>query len=491
MDIISKHTIKKLDKTQWSLSILLIASPWILLFITTSVIAHQPVFNSIPCWSDELGYWHEILSCTQKGIGFGYYSMNEAVPANLSFGTHGFGAVSVYALFGSIFGWKAYSIVIANCFFVSLAFLFLTLFLNISTKKLLFILLFYLTFTPVILFTSTSMTEILNVSVLIIYISLLHFYFKKGGFKWLVVLMILCTAISFIRIIYIILILPLLFKRKNEFKFDLKFLLYFVLWIVFGSLLFVLNNLFVSPYPDSFLNDLLNSNNFTGFITDFGTHFVENTLNLINPVSENSVQVLQRYFLISVIIICFIKSNIVQSKFKKLDREFFIVFLILFLFVMINIGAYDVFDWRDYRVLAPILFGCIVYLILNDKTGIIYPSFVFNLVGILFLFLSPQIVESFNTCRYTKPLHIPILRSIEYTAHPVSRFENTIVVQQFNPDIVLNIPAGIGISYSDELTDKLKSRYIYSDKELKLRTYKIVDSDKSGKLYQKILEPRQ
>ena len=489
MGIPGKHKINKLNKTQWSLSLLLIASPWILLFITTTVIAHQPVFNSVPCWSDELGYWHEILSFSRKGFDFGYYSINEAIPTYLSFGTHGFGTVSVYTLYEKIFGWNPYSMVIANALFMSLAFLILTFLVKMSSGKLLLIVIFYMTYTPLILYSSTSMTELLNFSILVVYFGFLYRYSKQDGNKWLVILLLFCTAISFIRIIYIILFLPVLFKKVDKFNF--KFLITFVLWIVFSGMIFVLNNLFVSPYPDSFLNDLLNSNNFTGFITDITTHFIENTRNLINPVSENSVQVLQRYFLMAVIIICFIKSNIVQSKFKKLDREFFMVFLILFLFVMINIGAYDVFDWRDYRVLAPILFGCIVYLILNDKIGIIYPSFVFNMVGILFLFLSPQIVESFNTGRYTKPLHIPMLRSIEYTVHPASRFENTIVVQQFNPDIVLNIPAGIGISYSEELTDKLKSRYIYTDKVLKLRTYKIVDSDKSGKLYQKILEARQ
>jgi len=491
MGIIRTHEINTRSKTQWSLSLLLVASPWIVLFITTTLIAHHSVFQSVPCWSDELGYWHEILSFTRKGIDFGYYTMNEALPANLSFGTHGFGTVSVYALFGKIFGWKAYSIILANGLFMSLAFIFITLLLNISTKKLLYILFFYLTYTPVILFTPTSMTEMLNVSVLLVYIGLLHYYFKKGEKKWLVVLIILCTAISFIRIIYIILFLPLLFKRTNGFKFDLKFLVFFLLWIVFGCLLFILNNLFVSPYPDSFLNDLLHSDGFTDFISNFSTHFVENTLNLINPVSENCIQVLQRYFLICFILISFLKSNIIQSKFKKMDVEYFNVFLILFLFVMINIGGYDVFDWRDYRVLAPVLLGCSVYLILNDKFSSVHISLIFNFIGILFLFLSPGIMETFNKDRYIKPVENTVLSHLEYTEHPVSRFENTIAVQQFTTNIVLSIPAGTGITFSEMLSDNLRSRYIYSAKILKLSTYKLIDSNKSGYLYQKIVEKRQ
>jgi len=341
-----------------------------------------------------------------------------------------------------------------------------------------------MTYTPLILYSSTSMTELLNFSILVVYFGFLYRYSKQDGNKWLVILLLFCTAISFIRIIYIILFLPVLFKKVERLNF--KSMITLVLWIVFSGLLFVLNNLFVSPYPDSFLNDLLNSNSFTDFFTDFTSHFLENSWNLINPFSENSIQVLQRYFLMVVIIICFIKSNVIQSKFKKLDSEFFIVFLILFLFVLINIGAYDVFDWRDYRVLAPILFGCIVYLILNDKTGIIFSSFVFNMVGILFLFLSPQIVESFNKGRYTKPLENPLLNHIEYRMHTASRFENTIVIQELSPAVVLNIPAGIGISYCEVLTDTLKSKYLFSKNKLKLKTYHIINSNTTGYLYTKI-----
>ena len=466
-------------------SLLLIASPWILLFVTIGLIAHHSVFESVPCWSDELAYWHEILSFSQKGFNFGYYTVNEALPTCMSFGTHGFGAVSIYALFGKIFGWKAYSMVIANAFFMSLAFLFLNSGVKISTKNLLYILLFSLTYMPLILFSSTSMTELLNYSVFIAYVGMLFTYYKRGGKRRLVFLLLFSTAISFIRIIYIVLFLPVLFKRKKEFQFDLKFLICFISWIVFSVLLFLLNSLFVSPYPESFLNKLLASKDFYDFISNFAVHFLQNTLNFFNPVSENIIQVLERYFVIFVCLVSLIKSNLLQIGFKKIKIEYFVVFLILFLFLLINIAAYDVFDWRDFRVMAPVLFGCVLFLILNNKRLIAYSALAINLFSIVFLIISPQVLESFNKDRYIKPVNNPMLNHIEFTIHPESRFENTIVVQQFNPNIVLNIPAGIGISYSEVLSDKLKSKYIYSDKKLTLNTYKIVDSNKSGYLYKK------
>jgi hypothetical protein len=486
MNISKKLEIYKLNKTQLFLSLLLIASPWIILFVTTNVIAHHSVFNSVPCWSDELSYWHEIFSVSQKGLNFGYYTMNEALPKCLSFGSHGFGAVSVYALFGKIFGWKTYSIVITNAFFMSLAFLFLIVSAKVSSKHLLYILFFSLTYTPLILFSPTSMTELLNYSVLIVYFSLLYIYFKQGRRNLLVSLLLFCMAISFIRIIYIILFLPLLFKRKTEFQFDLKFLISVVGWIVFSALLFVLNNIFVSPYPDSFLNELLSCKGFSEFVSNFVAHFVQNSWNLINPVSENSIQVLNRYFVIFVCLTCLVKSKSIQTRFKKIEIGYFIVFLILFLLLLISIAAYDVFDWRDYRVIAPVLFGSILFLMLNGRRFIVNFSLAVNLLGIIFLLASPQVMESFNKGRYANPVENKMLNRIVYTKWPNSRFENTIVVQQFNSGVVLNTPAGIGITCSDTLSDKLNSKYIYSKNKQELLTYKMIDSNKSGFLYQKI-----
>jgi hypothetical protein len=136
--------------------------------------------------------------------------------------------------------------------------------------------------------------------------------------------------------------------------------------------------------------------------------------------------------------------------------------------------------------MSPVLFGCVLFLILNNKHLILYSSLAINLLGVLFLIISPQVLESFNNDRYNKPVENSMLNRIEYTENPLSRFENTIVVQQFNKNTVLNIPAGIGISYSDVLSDKLKSKYIFSEKKIELSTYKLFDLNESGYLYQKI-----
>jgi len=478
-------TLRSVYDSRIVLGLLIIAFPKILIWVIALLVAHTQPAYSVPVWSDELSLWHEVLSFSHKGLDFGYYTINELVPTYLSFGTHGFGTVSVYALFAKQFGWEIFSIPSANIFFLQIAYALFLLLVLPTTKQLIHIFLFSVSFIPLILFCSTSMSELLNYSVILVYFGLLYRYFKQGWKLLFAALAIFCVWISFIRIIYIVLFLPVLFKRKTEFQLDRKFFFHLLLWFISGVILFVLNGLFVSPYPDSFLNELFSSAGIGPFISCFALHFFHNVVNFISPLSENLIQVLERYFIIFIMIYSLLKSNILHHKTKKIEFDYFVVFLILILFVLINIAAYDVFDWRDYRVLAPVLFGCILFLIINEKHFISTSSIIINVCVVNVLIFSPSVVESFKANRFAKPVENKLLSEIRYDNQATSKFDNTIVLNHFTANEVLNIPAGIGVTYCENLSDKLKSRFIFSDKEIKLSTYRMINSNKYGYLYKK------
>jgi len=185
-----------------------------------------------------------------------------------------------------------------------------------------------------------------------------------------------------------------------------------------------------------------------------------------------------------------LKSNILHLKRKKIEFDYFIVFLILILFVVINIAAYDVFDWRDYRVLAPVLFGCILFLIINERRFISTSTLIINVCVVIVLIFSPSVIESFKAERFVKPIENKLLSEIKYENNAISKFDNTIVVNHFTANEVLNIPAGIGVTYCENISDKLKSRFVFSDKEIKLSTYKLINFNKLGYLYQKDVDNR-
>ena len=259
------------------------------------------------------------------------------------------------------------------------------------------------------------------------------------------------------------------------------------MWFLSGVTLFILNGLLVSPYPDSFLNELFSSTDIGEFIRNFANHFFQNTINFINPLSENLIQVCERYFIIFVMVYSLLKSNVLHLKSKKNEIEYFIVFLMLFLFTLLNITVYDVFDWRDYRVLAPVLLGSVLFLIVNGKHFIFNSTLTINVFIVAILMFSPTVVESFMANRFAKPVENKLLSEIKYDNNATSRFDNTIVLNHFTANEVLNIPAGIGITYCDVLSDNLKSRFIFSDKKIKLTSYKLINFNNSGYLYRKDL----
>ena len=94
----------------------------------------------------------------------------------------------------------------------------------------------------------------------------------------------------------------------------------------------------------------------------------------------------------------------------------------------------------------------------------------------------------FNESKYSKPMENKMLSGIKYTTNTRTCFDNTLVVKLFNQHLVMNVPAGIGISTEDSLSDKLCSKYIFSEKALKLKKYRLINSDKQGYLYSKITQ---
>ena len=77
------------------------------------------------------------------------------------------------------------------------------------------------------------------------------------------------------------------------------------------------------------------------------------------------------------------------------------------------------------------------------------------------------------------------MNKIIYTKNAHNRFENTLVIDNFDESVFLNAPAGIGITHCDSISDKLQSKYIYTHKIQKLKTYQIVSASGDNILYQK------
>lgn len=483
------HTIKRVGYL--ISACVLILSPWILLLFIIQIYGGS-LGNSHPIWPDELSYWHEILSFATKGFDFGYYTIDEILPRYLSFGSHGFGTISIYTLYAFLFGWDYNSLVIANNLYISISFLLLILLIKPDTKKMLLIAVFYLTYMPLILYSSTSMSELMHHALMIAYFTLLFLFLKTDSNKkiLLIILFVFCIYLSFIRIIYIVLFLPILFGNKKNLDFNSDLFKTLAIWLGLSGILYFANSLFNAPYPFSFLATLFASSSIVELIVVFTEHFVENLTSFVALFDSNFLYVFSRYFILFILLKLLWNSNILKYKQTKLEIPYFISFLILFLFILINIAAYDVFEWRDYRVITPLVFGIIIFITLIKENLTIKISIIANLLVLcLFAIGFPSLKAAFfDQNRYQKVEKTNNdLKLISYTTEYKSKFENTIILTSFDPNEILNIPPGIGLTFFfGEITDTLNSKYIYSQNIYPLKTYKIISSSEKGVLYQKI-----
>ncbi len=466
----------------------LVLTPWLLLIFISNIIMKDSFINLTPIWSDELVYWHEAYSFIVKGLNHGYYTFNELTPHLFSFGTHGFGTATIYFLIAGIIGWGYNSIVLANTIIMSLSFLIISIWTNTSVKKTIYIFLLYIFYTPLVLYATTSMSELMQHAFLIIYFLLLLVYYQKKENRNLVLvgLILFCTALSFIRIINIILFLPVIYIKLKGLVFNKKGLIYLILWIAFSLILFKINSLFTSPYPWSFLYKLNNTSGIIDSITFLLKHIIKNSVKFIYPFSGDIIQVLQRYFFLFVCAYYIYKSKIFQTKFKAPDISYLVLSIILSGFMTINIIAYDINSWRDYRVLSPVLFGSIIFLLLQNKFFLPKISIAINIIFLLIITFNPGVKGLFfNTQRYDVVKELPLMKKVVYTNNFISKFENTMVVNRFDKNIFLNTPPGIGITYTKEFTDNFQSYYLLTDKFYELPNYDLIENDNNLFLYKK------
>lgn len=477
-----KETVYKLF-----VRLLLVFTPAIVLLLIVYLFGHQSLWASRPYWSDEFMYWHEVFSFIHRGINAGFYTFNELTPRILSFGTHGFGTILTYSFFGAVCGWKYYSIVFANTIMVSGAFAAIILINKPATTKLLQLILLYATFLPLLLYATSSMSELLNYAVVILYFSLLAKALQTDNFKILFrVLLGFTIYICFIRVIYVVLLFPVFYIPYKHASISwIRVLIYSV---ISALAIYSFNSIFVSPYPYAFLYKLMKEGGVSHILFSVLKHLFLNIIRFVNPKHDDFLQIFQRYLFVLVMAWTCFKSNVHKFRLSEMNLHYVIAFFVLVLTWLINCAAYDVFDYHDYRVLSPVLFGIILFIVLTqkDKVGLVF--IVANILSICIFTLAFGNIFSFSggKQRYTVVNPNSIFEHVTYTTGAKNNFDNTIVIDNLDNATILNIPAGIGITYSDKISDKLQSKYFFALKQYKdLENYKKIVANPQGFLYKK------
>lgn len=429
-------------------------------------------------WSDEIFYWHETYSFMHVGFKGGFYSINEIVKNSIVHpGPHG----PFYSIFMSLASYLAnykpyLSGPVFNLIFLCCSIMFFLIITKPNINKMIYIFISVIFFWPILLYIPSHMQEVIHLSFAII-ISGLFFVLMNGSAakerinsKAKVALFVILSISSFIRPTWSILFICFFICIcKPSIR---NFFIALIKGIPLIGFFFIINMSLQSPYPN-WLSSLLNISH-TSFSKAFVMLLNHFKLNFLRYISLSEGSSLERALHFSVLIIAVFNIIYLFKIVYKLKCNTEIGnnlyrclfhFNNIFLVLILNLAFYDIYSWRDYRVIAPHLIASILFEILNGD----------KFLPAVLIFINMSIIPSFINCYKEFHIdHFPTNHSADIDCSVFDKvmsynengepWENTLLVDFSNVDSnLINVPPGIGISLiidMNTLKSPVKSKYL-------------------------------
>lgn len=444
--------MKYLIRKQWITYFLMAMIPMAIVLIG-SYFAKTNLLLARPVWSDEIGYWRELFSfnagsSTAQG---GFYGFNSA---SGNFGAHGYSPFIVWgipALFGQ---WNYFSIPITNLIILTAAVFLAMIMAEPKKEKLIFIILLLLTYTPFIKYFYSSMMEIPCIAAAILAAGALVQYERSGTKPAFLVFTLTVIFSALVRINMSLFFIPGLFIlfRKNHFS-RLKSAVFLLIWLAFTIGLYYFNQMVTKPYPYSDLYGL------TGSIWDklsaIFIRTVDNLVLFIIPSLATAQEAAQRYFILVLIIV--LTVSVISQLRKKEDPDAGTVGITVccFLSLCAVLSMYLVYDYRDYRMLAPIVIFALLWVILTDpfsmEKKLKYALLASYICGIA-VFLPGEILSGIPEERYIQSDYPQELHSLlENETGTVIVYDVDLTVEEMSA-----IPANLSVQSAVGLKDELR-----------------------------------
>lgn len=502
---IQKSTIER--ATRISLSTFILLLPALAIFSLVQIHSGYQLQDYHPNWTDEKYYWHQILTFKEYGFDGGYYTTLE-IPSKLAFSryyTKGPVFPAIYGIFSRFTGWQENSGVLLNLIFVSFS---LAIFLYTTrpdTKQLLLIAGAIISFWPLLLFLDRINQEPIMNAVAILSAALFYIVLIRHG--------------------------NLALPTKAVFVV----FLFFTALIRGGTWSALLFPLFVISAPDKRLHRLIIDTaagaaavamSFWSFAqvlsptSNFGSSLPTSRIGLQNTVEKIGanlwnfnrglpIWILQRYQItfLSIAALGSIGKAVWKHKnplnhiLVDQDRWFWEA-----VFHLINLGGillantilYDMFDWRDYRILGPHLLLSLFLLIAFKRYWLAIVIIIANLA-----FIGPALNAwdelSRNSYIYSQEditeFRQQLSPHIIFDPKAESGWCNTLLLSNVNLVFDVDftaVPAGIGVSHTGTEFARLnlppKSKYVFmTDEEYEIYrdqlSFRLLAETKIGSLY--------
>ncbi len=438
------------------------------------------ISDLVPIWSDEIWYWHQASTFSEAGLRGGYYSVLET-PASAPFAHfHAWGLASpaLYGGIAALFGLPLYGITAINLALLTLALASFVALVRPTPLQTLGSGLLLATFAPFIIYSSSSLLPLVQQALAVA---------VAAGF---VVLLRRRDATP--RPARFALALLLLFAAWLRPTWSLLFVPYWLLlqprWNLtrvlvsggVGVLVFGLMTGFYAwtsaPYPN------FRSRFLSALGDDPGTAFnlllgnLTTNLLLLGEGNVLEVRLRLQILLVALLLLATLFYALWRHRRDKSQGntwgESAVLLYILGVALALTILLYDVKEWRDYRVLSPLLLLSGLVLIASGRRWLVLALLATNLL---------ILPEALNVYRIWTEWHVSEAKREEYYAweaemQKVMTYEpgvdpwcNTLLHSHsylFGPtSVLLAVDAGIGLSSPlDQPTEPpFRSRYLLLD----------------------------
>lgn len=467
------NDVRRRDKWLVPLSrIVLICSPFLLLLILSAALGKN-AFQAQPLWLDELCFWRSLFSWDQMGFATGFNGMYEETAVVGTLGISGLGPILIYGWFVKLFGLSHNTIVLCNALWISLAALVFCLLRKPRPAVAFALSLLLLTYAPVILYCFTSMTQLFNYALMLFYLTFLLHY-QENRRPWSLVLCFLTVLFGCLyRPMYCVLLIPLV-MFFSRYRFGWRMLLSGLIAVIFSVLACFLSQLASAPNAQGFSYHLIRASDLHTFWRMLLSHSKANLIEFFSHTSSVH-QLVFRCMYLALTLLCLLAS------FMALERRglrpvrvhlgfrppFFSCFLLLVAAFGLTIMLHDVFDWRDFRRLAPFLWLVIAFFIARHRFTLPVVSLAACLLSVCLLIAFPEPTFT-EEGRFSEPAaaeSLPeVIEMITYEENAEDPFCNTIRTDIYSFALMQELHPGMGLQYGWFTTDTTgQSRWILTD----------------------------
>lgn len=416
-------------------------------------ILHGGINSYYPSSADELGYWRELYneySDNNLVTGLNIYAGYESQIGNFSF--HNISPTILWFLPGLVFGWHFWSIPVFNAFFVTLCFIGFLLLVKPDPKNLVVITLAYVVLNTVWLFGLSSMMEIPGYGLITLWTGALVYRYRKNTVGANIIICILYVFSGLYRIIFFVFFLPIVFLFIIKKKKTVINGIFLTLIVIASLAIYRISSLTGAPYPYGFLFELGNVDGIFQKIGNLINHFIHNIYLWFNPTLESAELVISRYaFILLIIFVLFIVIRKIKKR-ERISEAYYMEMctaVVLCVAWVLQIAFYDVFDWRDFRILYHFAWFAIVSLLINGYQKYKLAFLSYFIIQIITLTIATNNI-AFNVIM-DKNMYSSVIGEIVFHKDALSRWDNTVYCDINSlapyPELYLFPDQGIGITW--------------------------------------------